>query len=44
MDPAAIERRHCSLSCTWVVVLDKAVVETFALELRLIDQLVEEIC
>lgn len=39
MDPAAIESRHGSLRRTWIVVLDETVVETLALELRLVDQL-----
>ncbi len=42
MDPTAVESRHSSLRCAWVVVLDEAVVETLALELRLIDQLFGE--
>lgn len=39
MDPTAVESRHSSFGCTWIVVLYEAVVETLALELRLINQI-----
>lgn len=34
MDAPAVESLHCSLSSTWIVVLDEAVVEPFRLELE----------
>ena len=43
MDPASVECGHCSLGSARIVVLDKTVIETFTLKLRLIDQLAEEL-